>query len=200
MRQRVVLGLGVLALVASACGASGSSAASASASASGSHSAAPASVSAPSASSGTASASATLGHLRLELRLDKTAWRVGEPMTGTATLTNTGPAIPITSSSERLSFRYAEVGGTRKLEAVWPADCVSGTFDPAKPITSGLIKSGGYSPDNPADAWIKTFIEAVGVQLPAGRWDVTALTSVNVGDCGPLPAGPEATVRVVVLP
>jgi hypothetical protein len=143
-------------------------------------------------------ASSTSGQLRLDLRLDKRSWNVGEPMTGTATLTNTGAMVTTASSSMELGFRYAAAGGNRMIDPVWPADCMVGPLDPAKPITSGLTRSGAYSPDKPEDAWRKAFFEADGVQLPPGAWDVTALTSVNIGDCGPLPTDLKTTLRIVV--
>ena len=37
------------------------------------------------------------------------------------------------------------------------------------------------------------------MRLPTGTWDVTALTSVHVGDCGQPESGLKATVRVLVV-
>jgi len=57
-----------------------------------------------------------VGQYRLDLTVDKSRWRAGEFVTGTATLSNTGSApVTISGSSERIAFAYDEVGRARTI-------------------------------------------------------------------------------------
>jgi hypothetical protein len=105
----------------------------------------------------------------------------------------------IYGSGNGLNFAYAEVGGTRKVEPVWTADCATHTLDPATPISEPLGKSGAASEGDPDTAWLHSFILAPDVQLPAGTWDVTALAYFTEGQgCSGGGHSMETTVRVTV--
>jgi len=142
----------------------------------------------------------TDGPFRLELVLSRLDWKAGEPMEGSVILSFDGSApTTIYGSGSVINFAYAEVGGTRKVEPVWTADCATHTLDPATPISEPLGKSGAASEGDPATAWLHSFILAPDVELPAGTWDVTALAYFSEGEgCSGGPHSMETTVRVTV--
>jgi hypothetical protein len=183
MRHRLGLTLVVVMLALTGCGGSAAS---------------PGIALAPSASP---HASTSAGLYGLDLQLTKLAWKVGEPMTGTATLSYAGGShVNLDGSGTGLiSFNYAEVGGNRKLEGVWTADCGPHDIGPASPITTPLTKDFGYQPDSGDDAWIKAILDGDGIQLPAGTWDITARAVFVEGkDCSGATYNIETTVRVTV--
>ncbi len=146
------------------------------------------------------SASSTDGSFRLELVLPRTEWKADEPLTGTAILSfdGSGPT-KVYGSGSVLNFAYAEVGGTRRVEPVWTADCATHDLDPATPITKPVDKSGAASDGGPDTAWLHSFIVARDVRLPAGTWDVTALAIfTECQGCAGAGHSIEATVRVTV--
>ena len=151
--------------------------------------------------SGTCPSSATTdGPFRLELVLSRLDWKAGEPIHGTVILSFEGFApTTIYGSGSVLNFAYAEVGGTRKVEPVWTADCAIHALDPATPISEPLGKSGAASEGDPETAWLHSFILAPDVQLPAGTWDVTALATFSEGQgCSGGAHSMDTTVRVTV--
>jgi hypothetical protein len=100
-----------------------------------------------------------------------------------------------------VAFGYAEVGGTRAFGRVFDASCTTTTIEPATPLNVPLGKTGGWDPNNPDDAWIVTLMNANGVQLPAGTWDVTAEAQFAEGPgCTGITHDLRATLRVVVRP
>jgi hypothetical protein len=142
----------------------------------------------------------TDGPFRLELVLPRLHWKAGEPMEGNVILSFIGSApTTIYGSGRVINFAYAEVGGTRKVEPVWTADCATHTLDAATPISEPLGKSGAASEGDPATAWIHSFILAPNVELPVGTWDATALAYFSEGEgCSGAPHSMETTVRMTV--
>ena len=122
------------------------------------------------------STSATDGPFRLELVLPHLDWKANEPIIGTAILGFDGSALTTIygSGSGVINFAYAEVGGTRKVDPVWTADCGPHALDPATPINEPLSKSGAIPNDGPDVAFLRSFLTGDGVRLPAGTWDITA--------------------------
>jgi hypothetical protein len=145
-------------------------------------------------------ASDTSGAFRLELVLPRVEWKSDEPLTGTVTLSYDGPnRTKIYGSAGLLNFRYAEVGGPHKVEPVSTAECGSYDADPATPMSKPLSKSGAFSDDDPDVAFLRSFLTAPDVRLPAGTWDVTALAQFTEGGmCGAGGHSMAATVRVTV--
>ncbi|HEY4752701.1 MAG TPA: hypothetical protein VIH37_05400, partial [Candidatus Limnocylindrales bacterium] len=120
------------------------------------------------------------GPFRLELALPRTDWRAGEAITGTATLSYAG-AAPTTvygSGVGVIAFSYAEVGGTRRVDPAWTADCTPHPIGPAAPITAELSKSGAVGGTEPDADFLRSFLttDPGVVRLPAGTWDVSAVT------------------------
>jgi hypothetical protein len=140
------------------------------------------------------------GPYRLELVLAKPQWASDEPLTGTATLSFDGAGgTTIYGSGRVLNFAYAEVGGTRKVDPVWTANCAVHELDAGAPISMAVTKSGAASADDPETAWLHSFIMAPDVRLPPGTWDVTALAIfMEVEGCDGPGHSMEATVRVTV--
>jgi hypothetical protein len=148
-------------------------------------------------------AAQTDGLFRLELALPRTEWRSGEAITGTATLSYAG-AAPTTvygSGGGVIAFIYAEVGGSRRVDPVWAADCGPHPIGPAAPITAGLSKSGAVGGTEPDADFLRSFLETDPgiVRLPPGTWVVSAVTMFLDGEaCSGASHDLTATVRISV--
>ena len=147
-----------------------------------------------------ASAWTTDGLFVLELALPRLDWKADEPISGTSTLTYRGPApTNVYGSGSILNFAYAEVGGTRRVDPVWTADCATHAIGPATPISVELGKSGGVSDTDPNAPFLRSFLFSPDVRLPAGTWDVTALADfMQGGSCEGGAHAMKATVRLTV--
>src|SRR5262245_54310013 len=132
----------------------------------------------PSGASGppAGSAAADSGAFHLELVLPRVEWKSDEPLTGMASLSFEGETpIKISGASSVLGFGYAEVDGTHVVNPAWRSVCATYDLEPATPIIEALTKSGGFSDEDPDVAWLRSFLTAPEVRLPAGTWDVTAV-------------------------
>lgn len=146
-------------------------------------------------------ASTATGEYRLDVTLAKQHWAVGEPMTGSASLSRAGnaPVNLVGAGSGLIVFDFDEVGGgQRHLTAASTADCAPHPLTPGTPLTAPLDKSGGYDAADPSQSWLGAVLHASGVQLPAGTWDVTARAEFTENACDGPRYHLEATVRVVV--
>jgi hypothetical protein len=154
-------------------------------------------------SSTPAPATETDGLFRLELAVPHLAWRAGDAITGTATLSFTGPA-PTTiygPAGGVIYFSYVEVGGTRRVDPVWDAACASLPLGPAAPIAAALSKGGGITGSEPDADFLRSFLltDPGVIRLPAGAWDISAVTVFLDGDaCSGSSHQMRATVRVTV--
>lgn len=147
------------------------------------------------------SASTTDGPFRLELVLSRLDWKTDEPISGTAILGFDGstPTTIFGSGASVLNFAYAEVGGTRKVDPVWAADCGPHALDPATPISEDLLKSGAIPNDGPDADFLRSFLTGPGIRLPAATWDITALAIFTEGvGCVGGGHSMNATARVTV--
>lgn len=130
--------------------------------------------------------STTDGPFRLTFEVDRTSLPVGQPLTGTATLSllSGGPVTVGRSGGGFFGFRYAEVGGTRDIEPAMTADCASDVLVAGQPRISSLTKSGGYDPKMPDASFYASFFADPQVKLTAGTWEVTAVAIfIEGGDC-----------------
>ena len=120
-----------------------------------------------------ATATSTVGQYRLDLTIDKTTWRAGDLLTGSATLMNTGSAAVVAygSGTGLLSFAFTEVGGSRQLFGVMTADCAPHDLPAGTPMTTKLSVNGGSS-SGATDAWLAAADDPNGARRPAGMWDV----------------------------
>jgi hypothetical protein len=146
------------------------------------------------------SASSTSGAFKLDLVLPRVDWKADEPLTGAVTLSYAGPnPTKVFVAAGLLNFRYTEVGGPHKVEPVSTAECGRYEIDPATPMSKPLFKTGSFYPGEPDEAFLRSFLTAPDVRLPAGTWDVTALAQFTEGDsCGLGGHSMAATVRVTV--
>lgn len=149
-----------------------------------------------------ARAEATDGPFRLVLELAGDTWQAGEPIDGHARLELLeGPAVDLFGSGGGvLGFEVREVDGRREMGGAWTADCVAHRLAPGAPLQSGLAKSGGYSGDDPEAAFYRAFYADPLFRLPAGRWEVTAVVSAALDDCGGRPVALRAPITITVAP
>jgi hypothetical protein len=123
--------------------------------------------------------STTDGPFRLELVLSRLDWKTGEPISATAILSfdGSGPSTIYGSGASVIAFGYAEVGGTRKVDPVWDADCDPHPVDPATPIDA--------APSN--------------IRPPSGTWDIiTAAHFTDGASCSGTNYSMSTSVRVTV--
>lgn len=145
----------------------------------------------------------TDGLFHLQLALPRLDWRADGAITGTATLSFTGP-VPTTiygSGGGVIGFTYVEVGGTRSVEPVWTDDCGPHPLGPVAPITVPLSKSGAVPDSGPDADFLRTFLltDPGVVRLPAGTWDISAVTQFLDRDaCSGASHSMKATVRIRV--
>lgn len=122
----------------------------------------------------------------LEISSPQETWTAGEPITVTATLTYARPgAITIIGAgSGPIAFGVREIGGTREMGAFLTSDAVPHVIGP-EPYVVEYGKSGGWSPDDPNEAFYEDFFADPEFRLPPGRWEVTALARFATEDGGP---------------
>ena len=136
---------------------------------------------------------------RLTLTLPAATWPAGTAIDGEAVLTVEEGAVDLGGSGGGLiAFRYSQVGGRIVVEPVWTADCAPHRLSAAEPIRSPLEKSGGWSDDDPDAQFYEEFLQAKGVRLLPGLWDITAIASGGCGDGATVAL--ETTVRILVTP
>jgi hypothetical protein len=63
-----------------------------------------------------------------------------------------------------------------------------------------LVKSGGYSPDEPLASFYAAYFDSPELRLPAGTWTIGAGGSWYIGDCGDELHSLSASVTLVVEP
>jgi hypothetical protein len=144
------------------------------------------------------------GPFVLTLDLPKSTWAAGEQITGQASLVLTqGDAVDLGGSSGGvIAFSYSEIGGLeRHMDGGFTADCRVHRLNANAPFTTGLQRAGGYSPGEPNADFYREFITAPYVALPAGTWDITALTIFSEGaGCSGTHYDLKTTVRIAVTP
>jgi hypothetical protein len=155
----------------------------------------------PAASPAPSPAAETDGLFHLQLALPRLDWRSGDAITGTAALSFTGP-LPTTvygSGGGVIGFVYAEVGGSRRVDWASTADCAPHPLGPAAPIATDLSKSSVFTGDEPDADFLRAFLAGPDVRLPAGTWDISAVTQFRDGDaCSGSSHAMKATVRITV--
>ena len=97
-----------------------------------------------------------------------------------------------------IGFAFAETGG-QIVEPGYHLDCATYLVGPDHPLTTPIVRSGGFDPTDPNDSFLGSFLTAPTTRLTPGEWDVTAIARFDEG-CGGLPILLNATVRVHVDP
>ena len=112
----------------------------------------------------------------------------------TTTLTWSGPAAKATiwgSGSGPVEFLIAEVGGGRRtMGGAMTADCRPSSYARGVPVDVPLVKSGGYTGDDPNAAFYQAWYADPVLRLPAGRWQ---LRVTAIGFLAPCAAGASPT-------
>lgn len=145
-------------------------------------------------------ATATDGRITLRLELPRDTWGAGEPIDGMATLSlEPGPAVALSGSGGPIGFAYAEVGGPKRVEPVFTADCAPHPLAADNPITQPLSTSGAFV-DGPDAGFYRAFLSGKEVRLPAGDWDIGVLLALGEGpDCSGRALDLAPSVRIHVL-
>jgi hypothetical protein len=179
-RHRVLLGTLLAAATLAACG--------------------PSPTPTPTEAAGPVMAADEEGLFRLELELPKVTYAAGEPIEGEARLRFAGPGgVEVAGAAGGLiGFSLVDVDGPRDVGGGQDAACQAYGLDPANPITSGLVKSGGYSPDDPADDFIEAFLNDPVYRLPAGTWEIQAWTNFLGQGCTQPETKLRTSVRITV--
>ena len=140
------------------------------------------------------------GLFRLELELPKATYAAGEPIEGVARLRYGGQGgVEVAGPAGGLiGFSLVDVDGPRDVGGGQDAACAPYGLDPANPITTALTKSGGYSPDDPADDFIEAFLKDPVYRLPAGTWEIQAWTNFLGQGCTPPVTELSTSVRITV--
>jgi hypothetical protein len=139
------------------------------------------------------------GPFRLELELPKTTYAPGEPVEGIARLRFAGPgSIEIAGSGSALIVTALVDADGMVLTGAATADCAQYTIDPATPFTTGLVKSGGYLPDDPSDDFVEAFLKDPVFRLPVGKWGIQASSEFLGQGCTPPSVKLSATVPIIV--
>jgi hypothetical protein len=141
------------------------------------------------------------GRYTLSFALPKASFRTDEAITGHATLTlEPGPDAPVGGSGSLIGFGFAEVGGTRRMGPIDDLVCRFYTLTAGTPVTSDLVKSGGWTGEDPDASFYASFFHDTAIKLPAGDWDITASASFSDGNrCTNAPHDLKATVRVHIV-
>lgn len=158
----------------------------------------------PGAPSGTpesepGTAEQTEGRFRLSFTLPRTTWSTSESITGEASLALVGDGVAELSGSGGglLAFAFRQVGGQIDVEPAWTADCTPHRLATGEPMTAPIAKSGGWSDDQPNADFYRAFFADPQIRLPAGDWEITAVTNFIEGrECQGANHAMEATVRV----
>ena len=142
------------------------------------------------------------GRFRLDFALPKRTFTDTEPIEGLAALSVLGPGVGKIGASGGgpIQFGIREVTGRREMGPASQADCQSFPIGDGSPITSEIVKSGGWSGEDPDAAFYMDFFEDPELHLPAGTWDITAYASFSEGDCDPNPHSLSAPIRIEVAP
>ena len=147
-------------------------------------------------------AAVDVGRFQLTFDVARTTARPGDEIEGVATLRllESGPGALSGSGSGLLGFSFHEVGGEgRSLDPAFTADCAPHRISIDKPIVSPIVRSGGYSGDEPDADFKRSLLEASTLRLPAGTWNITAQAGfIDGANCEGESLSLAVTVQVVV--
>jgi hypothetical protein len=143
------------------------------------------------------------GRFQLTFEVARTTARPGDEIKGVATLRlrDGGPGALSGSGTGLLGFSFHEVGGAgRSLDPVFTADCVPYRISIDKPIVSPIVRSGGYSGEEPDADFKRSMLEGSALRLPAGTWNITAAAGfVDGANCEGQSQSIAVTVQVEVI-
>jgi hypothetical protein len=137
----------------------------------------------------------------LVFELPRSTWHAGEPILGTVRLSVAvgGPSTIYSSAGGPFMFTYRELTGDRVVDPVADAACAGHEIAPGAPITQLLGKSGAWDETDPDGPFLKAFLMAPDIRLPAGDWAVTAEATFSDGQmCDGGGYDPSATIELHV--
>jgi hypothetical protein len=142
------------------------------------------------------------GRFRLDFALPKRTFTEGEAIEGTATLSILGPGVGNIGASGGgpIGFGIAEARGRRMMGPASQADCQAFQIANGAPITSVIVKSGGWSAEDQDAVFYEAFFRDPELHLPVGSWIITAFASFSEGDCSANPHALSAPIRIEVVP
>jgi hypothetical protein len=86
------------------------------------------------------------------------------------------------------------------MPAAGAGPCIQSTWDRGKAVAAPFFKSGGFSDRDPDAAFFRAYFRDPLLRLPAGRYEIHAVTDYLGAQC----AGPihtlDASVTIDVLP
>jgi len=150
---------------------------------------------------GAATATDADGRYTLTFSLPKASYAAREEIIGgLATLgLEPGPDVVVGGSRDLLSFGFAEVNGTRQMGPASDSMCARHALSAASPLTSRIVKSGGWRDDMPDSDFYFGFFADPAIKLPPGDWDITAYADFVEGPgCSGETKALKATIRVHV--
>src|SRR3954454_25100406 len=115
------------------------------------------------------------GRFRLVFDLPKDSWTTGEAIDGDAVLTVIGSGgVNVSGSGGGLiGFAFHEVGGKRRVDPTWSADC--GPYRLDHGASTQIKKSGAFDPAEPDADFYGSFFADPQVHLPPGDWIISAV-------------------------
>ena len=142
------------------------------------------------------------GRFRLDFQLPKLTFTEGEAIEGEAVLSLLGPGEGQIGASGGgpITFGIREITGTRQIGPASRASCGLFPIGEGAPITSGIVKSGGWNGEDANAAFFEAFFRDPELHLPAGTWEISAYASFSEGDCGPNPHELHTPIQVEVMP
>lgn len=134
---------------------------------------------------GPASASSSNGQFTLSLRVEDAVVGTEEPIVAVATLTNeAGEAATLSGSGSGVVFFSVtrREDGLGSGPPAWTDDCVRHVVPAGTGVEVPFAKSGGWAPDDPNAAFLRTYFADPALHLPPGTWRIEATTSATVGE------------------
>lgn len=144
--------------------------------------------------------SARDGDYELLISVDRASYRVGEPITATATLTYRGAldSVTIGDNGYPIVFGVEQVDGTLSVEPGGRQPCNGHTLVRDRPFEAAFSKSGLWIGSDPDASFKTSYFADPLLRLPAGTWRIFAEGWFDEGSCGGARHQFQASVVVTV--
>lgn len=134
---------------------------------------------------------------RLIVRSPASAYAPGQQIDVTADVIYVGPgdAETIYHAASPVGWRITQLDGPAAMEGGMDLPCLTTALDAEEPLRLPFQKAGGIDDTGP---FTRAWFEEPGLQLPAGRWRITAEMNVALGDCAGAAHRLSAAIDLVV--